>query len=612
MSSSFSVRAASFVLALSTGVRAQEAAPPPAEPAAAPQTADARDVGARRATTLSASEREAAERALLQGLRWLVRHQNPDGSWSACTLKDRCDVAAPCFDPREDYRALYDEGATALAVLAFLEAGYTNESKQALVDPVRGTRVKLGEVVKNALMWLVKRQHADGQFTKDKACLYNEALCTFALAEALRLTGNRYWKEPAQKGVRFVEHAQRTSPDGKGLWGWRYQSLEDVQARLANTSPEARERELHDADTSITTWCVRALDAAHRAGLAVTPESLDGARAFLRWVSTDDGRAGYIDPRGAGATVTGKNDHFEYHPAVMSALAMIGRSAEPTASTDGWFELAAKQLLGDLPEIPRSIAPATPAESGAKGPSNDYYYWHQGTLALRGHAERTHDARAVTRWNQAVVEAVLALQAHDPSSCRDGGWVRGDRWGYAAGPIYSTAMNALTLDLVLGFSPPAPWWTDATPRARVGERARPFMFARKDGALGASRELEGSVVLLDFASPWMAGYADEAARVAELVAESKDAPFACVGVVFAPKGDAGAFAERASSTAGTWHLAVRDDLEDSIFEGFDVRAFPTRVVLDAQGVIRGRDLSFEDARALALRLVAEARAAKPK
>jgi squalene cyclase len=121
---------------------------------------------------------------VLEGLRWLIRHQNPDGSWSAATLKDRCAPESPCFDVKEDYHALYDEGVTALALLCFLGAGYSHESKQNIVDTVGAKRYKVGEVIKNGLMWLTKRQESDGHFTRDKAFMYNESLATMALAEA--------------------------------------------------------------------------------------------------------------------------------------------------------------------------------------------------------------------------------------------------------------------------------------------------------------------------------------------------------------------------------------------------------------------------------------------
>src|SRR5262249_43498339 len=35
---------------------------------------------------------ESTDEAVLQGLRWLLRHQNEDGSWGADTLRDHCSL----------------------------------------------------------------------------------------------------------------------------------------------------------------------------------------------------------------------------------------------------------------------------------------------------------------------------------------------------------------------------------------------------------------------------------------------------------------------------------------------------------------------------------------
>jgi hypothetical protein len=42
---------------------------------------------------------------------------------------------------------------------------------------------------------------------------------------------------------------------------------------------------------------------------------------------------------------------------------------------------------------------------------------------------------------------LLPLQDHADRACSNGGWITPDRWSYAGGPLYSTAINVLTLEV---------------------------------------------------------------------------------------------------------------------------------------------------------------------
>jgi hypothetical protein len=382
---------------------------------------------------------QGTEKAVLDGLRWLVRHQNPEGSWGAASLKDRCMPDEPCFDPKESYTNNYDPGLTGLALLAFLGAGYSHESKQDIVDTEMAKRHKIGEVVKNGLLWLVHSQNLDGSFSKDRSFIYNEAMATLALTEAYGLTHNRIWKEPAQRGVDFLMRAQRPRPvDPKGLWGWRYASREEIEDVRRATDDAAYSRELHDSDTSATGWAVMALKSAELAGLDVKKASTEGALAFARWVSTKDGLAGYIGPDTAGAPVQGRNDQYAYHVASMSAIDACIRIFTEHDPDDPYLDLAARHVVEDLPTVSKDNL------------SIDYYYWYYGSLALNqldGPDSPRRSGKYWTAWNKSMVAALLALQDHKPHACSNGGWVVPDRWSYAGGPIYATAINVLTLEV---------------------------------------------------------------------------------------------------------------------------------------------------------------------
>ena len=379
------------------------------------------------------------DKAVRDGLVWLVRHQAADGSWSVTALKDRCDPSHHCFDDKAQLTEYYDVGTTGLALLCFLGAGFSNRSQQDLVDSIEGKRYKIGDVVKNGLQWLVHKQNPDGSFSKDKSFIYNESLATLALAEAYGLTQNRYWKEPAQKGVDFIMRAQRPSPiNPTGLWGWRYGSRMEIEDPRKTTGDDNYKKELYDSDSSATGWAVMALKSAQISGLLVKKENMDGAFEFTKDCTAADGLVGYLDAKTAGSAVTGKNDHYTYHTATMSALGMCIRIFTQHDPNDPFLDLAAKQVIKDLPTISKDKL------------SIDYYYWYYGSLALNqldGPDSPRKSGKYWNTWNKAMVDALLPLQDHTDRACSNGGWITPDRWAYTGGPLYTTAINVLTLEV---------------------------------------------------------------------------------------------------------------------------------------------------------------------
>lgn len=382
---------------------------------------------------------QGTEKAVLDGLRWLCRHQNEDGSWSPTTLMERCPCDDPIYNPKEAYTKHYDEGLTGMALLCFLGAGLSHESKQDIVDTAMAKRYKSGEVVKKGLTWLMKRQNEDGSFSPEKPFMYNEALAGMAMAEAYGLTQARFWKEPAQKSMNFIMGAQRPNPSGQGLWGWRYASRQEVeQFSRGGSLDEAVKKELYDSDTSVVGWCIMALKSGKLSGLDIKDENMQGAMAFTKFATGENGLVGYMDAKGAGATVSGKRDHYTYHPSVMSALGMCTRIFVEHNPDDPFLDLAAKQLVKDLPTVSKDKM------------SIDYYYWYYGSLALNqvdGPDAPKKSNKYWGPWNKAMVDAVLATQDHQERSCTNGGWMVEDRWAYAGGPIYTTAINVLTLEV---------------------------------------------------------------------------------------------------------------------------------------------------------------------
>ncbi len=390
---------------------------------------------------------EKTEIALLEAMRWLARHQNEDGSWSPATLNTVCPCDDAAYNPKKPYGRQFDTGLTSLALLAFLGAGHTHTSKADLVDPVTLKRYKIGDIVKKGLQWLVARQNPDGSFSEGRPFLYNEALAAMAVSEAFGLSQARFWREPAQRALDFVQAAQRPSPSGNGLWGWRYAGRQEIEQfhRGAGSEDAERSADLYDADTSVTGWGVMALKSGQLSGLNVSRAALEGGAAFADFViqrggdGKPTGWAGYLDAKGAGAKVTGPNDQYVYHPTSMSALAMCIRIFANHDVEDPFLRPAAEQIVKDLPTVSKD------------GLSIDYYYWYYGSLALNqldGPDAPKRTSKYWPAWNKAMLDALLPLQSKSDRTCDRGGWMAPDRWSLEhGGPLYATALNALTLEV---------------------------------------------------------------------------------------------------------------------------------------------------------------------
>lgn len=408
-------------------------APPPAHPTTeqAGRTGAQPPDPAQQQRTAAAT---AVDASIAAGLCWIARHQDDDGAWSPRTAANHCDSAATIYRPKKAYTEHFDGGVTALAVLALLGAVGSNDQVE---DPATGAVHDIRAVARKGVAKLVAVQRENGSFSPNRSFLYVEALATQALCEAVRVLGDRDLVAPAQSALDFVQAAQRPSPLGSGLWGWRYASRQEIeQFQRANpVQSDVQRAELHDSDTSVTGRCVAALRAGIAAGLAVDAEHVQGAQDFVRWASQrgadgePTGLVGYLDARGAGAKVTGPYDHYVYHPAVMSAIAM--QVLRPDGGEGPFDARAAELICRDLPTI------------SADKLSIDYYYWHNGTHALDA-GSGTADQRAA--WNSAVTSALIALQDRTAESCTYGGWLVEDRWTLGhGGPVYTTALNVLTL-----------------------------------------------------------------------------------------------------------------------------------------------------------------------
>ena len=195
-------------------------------------------------------------------LRWLAKHQSPDGRWDCDGFSNQCRTNQ-CSGPGYSDN---DTGVSGLALLCFLGAGQTHVEGQ------------YKETVKNGLKYLMPVQDSQGCFGEriGQHYLYNHACAALAMAEAYGMTQAKALHDPAQNGIAFVLQAQ--NPYG----AWRY-----------NYPPNG------DNDTSVTGWMVMALKSAKMSGLTIDDGALMSA---LTWVDqmTDpiSGRTGYTSMGG--------------------------------------------------------------------------------------------------------------------------------------------------------------------------------------------------------------------------------------------------------------------------------------------------------------------------
>jgi hypothetical protein len=351
----------------------------------------------------------ATASAVEAALKWLARHQSPDGSWSPTGYAAQCGAVACDGTGVDDFSV----GLTGLSLLAFLGDGYRPaDDDESYVDAVTGKTVRFGETVKKGLKYLMDHQGTDGALGPQVGeMMYNHAIATQALCDAYGMTGSPAYKAAAQSAVGFIVAAQNY-----GL-AWRY-------------TPKCGNN-----DSSVTGWCVMALKSAEAAGLAVPATAYAGAKAWFGRVTDSNGQVGY-DRLGSGEIyVPGKNEQWAHHQT-MTGVALLA-SLEIDRKKDPILLKGARILVQDLPAW----------DPTAARPTNDFYYWYYATYAL---FQVDGPAGPIwKKWNKAVADTLCQNQRVRKDGCKDGSWdTEGvDRWAYAGGRVYGTAMNTLTLEV---------------------------------------------------------------------------------------------------------------------------------------------------------------------
>ena len=201
----------------------------------------------------------ASEKAVELGLKWFAAHQRQDGSWR---LDHQSGVRCDCRNPGLTETAI---GATGLALLSYLGAGYTHQEGPYQEVIQRGIDYMLGRV---------KQTQMGGDLREGLGHeMYSHGLGTIVLCEAYAMTADQRLQRPAQSAIDFICQAQNK----RG--GWRYKPGEE-------------------GDTTVTGWQVMALKSAGMAQLHVPPLAIERAKGFLNRVQ--DGRGAFYGYQTAG------------------------------------------------------------------------------------------------------------------------------------------------------------------------------------------------------------------------------------------------------------------------------------------------------------------------
>jgi len=225
------------------------------------QAFSGRSAAGKRAAVASNGGSEESERAVLLGLKWLQSIQRSDGSWCFAEIGD---------SDQPGRLTTTDMGATAMALLCYLGAGYTHEVESPFQQTVRSGLVYL---VNHAEL---SSSGADlrGRFQSNSG-LYVQGIATICLCEASAMSPNdKELKRLATNAIRFLERSQDRMEGG-----WRY------------TPGDA-------GDLSVTGWQLMALHSAKSGRIKVQSDTLRDAKEFLNSVALENGAFYAYMPRG--------------------------------------------------------------------------------------------------------------------------------------------------------------------------------------------------------------------------------------------------------------------------------------------------------------------------
>ncbi len=259
-----------------------------------------------------------------------------------------------------------------------------------LAHGVTPEHAEFGDPLRKALQYLVASQRDDGLFPGGRG--YTHGIVAYAVSEAYAMTRIMELRDVMEKAIGIIIDGQQTGG------GYDYNFAQGERW-----------------DTSVAGWMVQAMKAAHMTGANIPglDRAMENAARFLiedAWTSNNNMFL-YSGGRGRGTwNMTGVG---------VLSLQLLGRVRHPHVRA-GLASLAEHRIRWN-------------PEGG-----NHVYGWYYVTQAF------FHQGGNLwKRWNDMFAEQLVAAQ-HE-----DGHWTGGHR----GGPVYTTTLNALMLQVYYRYLP---------------------------------------------------------------------------------------------------------------------------------------------------------------
>lgn len=193
--------------------------------------------------------------AIVQGLEFLARQQQPSGAWSVGRLGE-------------------STATTSLAVMSFLAAGHV---------PGEGP---YGRQMERAIRWVIDHQRPDDMIVhrRSHGPMYSHGVSTLMLAEVVGMLDKRLatdCRKALVRAISLILKAQNVAKADHHAGGWRYQPTST------------------DSDLSVSGWQLLALRAARNVGADVPVENIERAVDYIRRCSVMNKRGFAYQPGGA-------------------------------------------------------------------------------------------------------------------------------------------------------------------------------------------------------------------------------------------------------------------------------------------------------------------------